>query len=672
MSEIIDAIESYRKPIQSEINAEHFLQIQNHLVRGACKKMHVDFVLEMTRAKTPKKSMKGKVKTKKKEPEHERVKVTGMTLEQLTTAIQKTKGTPRKVSMIAEWLQSEQRFHTQGKHFHLWRYDPDIGVWTKDGEDFIRRIVTQMTNADYRSHICNETVNMIQNLSYDKSIELGGPAEILVLKGGRLNLTTKKHLKGFDPEEYQIAAIPVDYDPNADCPAFKQFLSEVLENDQDIQSIFELIGYCLWKGWPYDMMVILVGAGANGKSVLLDVMTSFLGKTNVSAVTLQQLAENRFASSRLRGKLANIAGEIPNTPIIHTNRIKDLTGGGIIEGEYKFRESFSFYSVAVLIFSSNNPPPIYDDVTGVWRRLRVFNFPNTFLKGEKGTVPRDKLLSRLTTSTELSGILNQALDGWSRLRKNGKLTGDRGWEVERLEYLRVSNPVQYMVEKFIMPDHESDLFVKSSLYDLHLKYCVAEDLKPISTSWFHKQLKRYAPFINESQPRIEGGKQVRAYSGLDIDLVGLRALGVDIDNIRFKYEYDDTQTRLDEYDVKTEAGEAVEAPVLESFSRSSSGSENEDKKTHQEKDSEEAASVVSPASLELDRFTDQKSEKKTHRLAKFWFRYAESLDDAIEVKRLTGEDRMLKIEFMSKGWVVERGNPMWIVLTTKGKEVAAR
>lgn len=53
-------------------------------------------------------------------------------------------------------------------------------------------------------------------------------------------------LEPHNRESYCTTQIPVEYDPQADCPRFKQFLSEIFEGDVDDkekgQAILEMVG----------------------------------------------------------------------------------------------------------------------------------------------------------------------------------------------------------------------------------------------------------------------------------------------------------------------------------------------------------------------------------------------------------------------------------------------
>ena len=69
-----------------------------------------------------------------------------------------------------------------------------------------------------------------------------------MLENGLLDVQTFE-LKEHTPDFYALSKLPVRFDPAADCPAIKKFLSEVLY-PEDIPFMQEWAGYHLWRGYP--------------------------------------------------------------------------------------------------------------------------------------------------------------------------------------------------------------------------------------------------------------------------------------------------------------------------------------------------------------------------------------------------------------------------------------
>jgi len=211
----------------------------------------------------------------------------------------------------------------------------------------------------------------------------------------------------------------------------------------------------------------------------------FLGRDNSTAYSLQSLTTNRFAIAGLFGKLANISPELPSNALKQAGPLKTLTGLDTIEAEKKFRDSFNFVNTAKMVFASNTPPEISEDTLAVWRRFIVVDFPHKFICDAA-----DKnLLAKLTTEQELSGLLNRALDGLSRLKKNGDFTYTKTIEDTRSKYVLASNPAMAFIE-----DHcEFSAWVtitKEDLYQAFMKFCDENKLPGMAKKAFGHKIKR--------------------------------------------------------------------------------------------------------------------------------------------------------------------------------------
>ena len=209
----------------------------------------------------------------------------------------------------------------------------------------------------------------------------------------------------------------MEYDPDADCPKIRKFISEIVQI-KNIPLLEEIFGWCLDLDSPIQRAIVFVGEGANGKSTFLNVLVTFLGRENCVAVTLQSLSKNRFDKAQLFGKMANIHADLPASLITDTSVIKSLTGGDSISAEKKFQDGFTFVNRAKQIFSANQLPIIDDESPAIWRRIVLISFPNRFL----GKNDDKDLIKKLTAHEELSGLFNIALQGLARIKEKGDFT----------------------------------------------------------------------------------------------------------------------------------------------------------------------------------------------------------------------------------------------------------
>ena len=220
-------------------------------------------------------------------------------------------------------------------------------------------------------------------------------------------------------EHYRTTQIPVAYDRTATAPRFEQFLAEVFDGDQDSDQkqvlACEAIGYTLISSTKYEKFFLLIGPGANGKSVLMDVVAELVGLPNVVAVQPSQF-ENRFQRAHLHNKLMNSVTELAQGAEIHDAQLKAIVSGEINTAEYKHKPPFDFKPYSTCWFGSNHMPHTRDFSDALFRRAVILPFNRVFTEPEQDKKLKDKL------KAELPGILNFALDGIAGVFERGFFT----------------------------------------------------------------------------------------------------------------------------------------------------------------------------------------------------------------------------------------------------------
>ncbi|MFC2002114.1 phage/plasmid primase, P4 family [Chloroflexota bacterium] len=369
-----------------------------------------------------------------------------------------------------------------------WCYDYNSGIYRFNGESVIKEETQKWLDmlgmsSEASSHFVNEVIGYIKRATCVNREQLNADFDIVVVKNGVLDLNTGKVYE--HSKDYKATiAIPVAYDAVAECPRIDQFVREVVEQ-KDISLLYEVPAWCLTPYSGIQRLVILLGEGANGKTVYLEVIRRFLGRNNCTVYSLQSLTTNRFAIAGLYDKLANISPELPSNALKQAGPLKTLTGLDTIEAEKKFKDSFNFVNTAKMIFASNAPPEINEDTLAVWRRFVTVDFPFTF----KGDRADKNLLAKLTTEQELSGLLNKALDGLIRLKRNGDFTYTTSIEDTRAKYLLASNPASAFIEDHCEFSAWGNI-TKEELYQAFMKFCEDNKLPGMAKKAFGRKIKR--------------------------------------------------------------------------------------------------------------------------------------------------------------------------------------
>jgi P4 family phage/plasmid primase-like protien len=332
--------------------------------------------------------------------------------------------------------------------------------------------------------------------------------EWLAVNNGLLNPETLE-IVGFTPEIVTRIRLNVIYDAAAQCPTWLKFLGECESNPTLLQ---EAAGYPLLPEYPYQKAIMLLGAGGQGKSVFLRVVCDILSAENVSSATLQTLIENRFATSDLYGRLANISGDIPDMALSNTGVFKALTGDDRIRAECKGQDAFEFMNRAKLIFSANQLPPTRDKSVGYMRRWVIIDFLRQMVEH-----PNPRLAAELLAA-ERSGIFNWMLAGAKRVSGQGFTYTSDPEDLAR-RYVERSEPVVEFLEDCCEENFDSTVS-SGAVFAAYNQWAKAKKKKRMGSKEFVAAMRDQTAYSIEyhrlgtynsqhERPMVFGGIQMR-------------------------------------------------------------------------------------------------------------------------------------------------------------------
>ena len=278
--------------------------------------------------------------------------------------------------------------------------------------------------------------------------------------------------------------LPYDYDPDATCPRFIQFLQEIFEDDQNkIDFIQEAVGYTFHKSLPTPAVFFLIGSGSNGKSVFINTITNLVGKENTSNISFNALSDERYVLELFQ-KMINISGETPQGKYINTAVVKSATSGDWITGRELYKSPMKFRPFAKHFLAMNKPPVISDQSHGMWRRIWVLEFNRRFTEKDMDLQLEEKLIG------ELSGIFNWALDGYNKLKeKKFALSESASMKISKKEYRNEMDSVRsFIKDKFKKSNNTEDVIVYADTYELYRSYCLSEGKQDIQAKTDFKKV----------------------------------------------------------------------------------------------------------------------------------------------------------------------------------------
>jgi putative DNA primase/helicase len=233
---------------------------------------------------------------------------------------------------------------------------------------------------------------------------------------------------------------------------------------------------------------MFVGNGRNGKDKTLELIKRIIGINNCASIPLNQLQPDSFSISELFGKKINLAGDISSIDLKDTSTFKALTGRSQISGKRKFLSEIKFVNYAKMVFACNELPMAYDLSKGYWDRWILLEFPFTFVtkdeydkaENKEGLKIRDEdIIEKITTKSELSGLLNKFLDGFDRLLKNRRFSSSKGTEEVKNTWIRKSNSFIAFCYDQIEEDGEGKIN-KKDLRKKYSDYCKEHKVNPKS------------------------------------------------------------------------------------------------------------------------------------------------------------------------------------------------
>jgi putative DNA primase/helicase len=380
------------------------------------------------------------------------------------------------IKLLADDLMSEYRFVTMQDTKEILIYEN--GSYKANGRDRILQIAQQKLQSYYNPTRCNDTATYIATATMKDRKLFNASQTIINLQNGLYDL--ENGFKPHTPEFLSTIQIPVNYNPNAKCPRIVKFLEEVV-SEQDKQVILEWAGYLLIPNTRIQKAVMLIGQGNNGKSVLLKLLTRFIGDDNTCHASLDQLIGDKFIAADLYGKLANISAETPAKKLQDHKTFNSLVSGDVIHAQKKNKDPFDFKNTARLIFSANEVPPVENGDYAFFRRWILILFSHIF----EGKADNKNLIFELTTEEELSGLLNLALEALKGLLKRGQFSYNLTTEeVEKL-YTQKSNTVKAFADECIVMSI-NDLG-KPVLYAAYVDWCKKNKEKPLGSTTFSKE-----------------------------------------------------------------------------------------------------------------------------------------------------------------------------------------
>lgn len=158
----------------------------------------------------------------------------------------------------------------------------------------------------------------------------------------------------FKRDEWTRIYVDPDIITEGPTPTWDQFLSQMIESDQQI---FKTFLWCPFVSTNWGRQVLyLWDGGKTGKSTVARVIFHYL-PSMAGAISLPTL-DTRFGYSTIEGKRLLIYSDCKHPHIIQSEKIHNITGGDAVQVEFKSLKPFTKQLYSRVIVMANDPPSI--------------------------------------------------------------------------------------------------------------------------------------------------------------------------------------------------------------------------------------------------------------------------------------------------------------------------
>lgn len=334
----------------------------------------------------------------------------------------------------------------------------------------------------------NQRTEVIKYLDLIAEEKPEADARYIAFNNGVYDIT-EDVLKPFERDFVIINKIPWDYKKGAYSELCDKTLDKIACHDKQIRMLLEeAIGYPFYRRNELSKAFFLTGEGSNGKSTFLDMLKNLLSQENVSALDLEEMIE-RFSSSSMSGKLANIADDISDEFLKgrQASTYRKIVSGNQIKGEFKGDNVF-FFSPYIKLYNSANALPRTPTKTfkAMLRRMIIIPFNAEFSENDPDFDPY--IGYKLKDREVMEYLIQIGIEGLKRVLKNHRFTKSDKVDKELKDYEIVNNPILSWLDQ--KEQYEIDNQPTAKVYRSYRLFCVENGFQEMTQINFSRELCR--------------------------------------------------------------------------------------------------------------------------------------------------------------------------------------
>ena len=375
---------------------------------------------------------------------------------------------------------------------------------------YIKRVQKLQMRKNRRTMIEDaKSVYPVSHTVFDRNTDLFN------CQNGTLNLTTGE-FRPHDPADFLTMMSGITYDPDASCPRWEQFISEVMCNDADLALYLQkALGYALTGDTSLECLFILYGATSrNGKGTTMETFLKIMG--DYGKTSNPEMLSTKFGNTNASGpseEIARLAGvrfvnisEPEKKITFNAALVKRMTGNDTLNARFMHENSFDFRPNFKIFINTNYKPSVSDMTLFYSCRLKLIPFKRHFEEHEQ-----DKGLKGFFSLPESqSAIFNWCYAGYKLFRKQGLDDPSAVTEATK-EYQDESDRIGQFVDAWL---EEGEAFEErtSAVYRLYGQWCDKYGYRKENSTNFNNAIQRFFPIIRK-RPNDGSGSQTTMLVG---------------------------------------------------------------------------------------------------------------------------------------------------------------
>jgi len=421
-----------------------------------------------------------------------------------------------KIDNVVMNLREKNTFVTLKKTDEILLFNGKI--YDKVQAEAIIKEETEKLIPNCTTHHRNEVVNKIKVQTYSDIENFDSDPNLVVVENGILNLNTLE-LKSHASKHLSRVLLPVQYiaptwridddtifedmEKNLKDTLYWKFLkNSFIVNGKfkkdEFETALEVSSSPIIKHHIDEKAIMFLGNGDNGKSVLLEYIESLYGEDNISNITLQNIADDKFMSADLDGMSANIFTDLGHNELRNTGKIKAIVSNEGIQVQRKHQQGFKLKPYCKLLFSCNRFPKVFDQSQGFFRRWIVVKWERNF----DGDPQRDEgLKQKLNKNQEEKNLVFSCLVQLAnRLHRMGKFSHTVDWKIIQREWNENADPLDGFATNYILDSENSK--TKRETYQFYKEIMFEKGETPLGMGQFSKAFAEYYEEDRDSNARI--------------------------------------------------------------------------------------------------------------------------------------------------------------------------